>query len=365
MDQENFYDILWVEKGASSDDIKKAYRKLAMKYHPDRNSGDADAEAMFKKVNAAYDTLSDPQKKQQYDMFWSTGGASGFSGGGFAADDLSDIFNSFFGGGFSWSQAQRREQRGEDIEYEMHISLKTSIFWGKESIDFSLRETCESCDGEWGSGKQNCSTCHGRGQVSYTSQSPFGVIQQSRVCPDCNWTGEAFSHVCDQCGGKKRVLKKKTLEIEIPAGIDDGMMIKLSGEWHHGIGTNVWWDLYVRFVMTWEDKGLTRDGVHLHYSIEIDIVEAVLGTQKEINFPILGKRNIKIPAGVQNESIITLAGDGVKYIDRDQKGDLYIHIHIPIPKKLSKKERQLYEDIAKEKKINVLWKKGVLEKLFN
>lgn len=362
----DFYEVLGLEKWVENEAIKKAYRKLAMQYHPDRNPGDAEAEKKFKEINEAYGILSDPQKRQQYDMFGSTSGMGGNPfWWWFQAEDLGDIFSSFFGGGF-WGWARRRpsEQRGEDIEYDLHIDLKTSIYGGKEKIEFNKREACGHCDGVWGSEKKTCSTCNGRGQVTHTSQSPFGVIQQTRTCSDCNGTGETFEHICSECQGEKRTLIKKSLEVEVPAGIDDGMVIKLTGEGNDGIATKASGDLYVRFYVQESEKWLTRDGVDLHYTLEIDLIEAILGTKKEIQIPILGRRTISIDAGTQAESILKISGDGVKYIDRDAKGDLLLHIHIPIPKKLGKKERELYEEIAKEKKLNVCNKKWVLEKLF-
>lgn len=362
----DLYKILDLDRGASTDEIKKAYRKLAMKYHPDRNAGDAEAEAKFKEVNEAYSVLSDSSKRQQYDTFWSTGGGGNpFGWWGFGGDDISDIFNSFFGWGFSWSASRAStERRGEDLEYEMRVDLKTSVYGGKEAIEFQRRVYCERCDGVWGSGKQSCDTCGGRGQVTQTSQSPFGVIQQTRMCPDCDGSWEVFESVCSECQWEKRTLKKEKLDIDIPAWIDDGMVIKLTWEGNTGVGTKASGDLYIRFIVENEEKWLTRDGVNLHYDLEIDIIEAILWTKKEIQIPIIGKRSVSIEAGTQGESILKLAADGVKYIDRDTKGDLLIHIHIPIPKKLGKKERELYEELAAEKKINVNSKKWVFEKLF-
>ncbi len=363
----DLYGVLDIDKSASKEEIKKAYRKLAMKYHPDRNAGDKDAEAKFKEVNEAYSVLSDAGKRQQYDTYGSTGWAGNpFGGSGwFQGDDISDIFNSFFGGGFSWtSRWQRRETRGEDLEYDLKIDLKTSIYGGTESIEFNRRNACSGCDGIWGSGKQTCGTCWGQGQVTQTSQSPFGVIQQTRTCPDCEGSGESFKELCSECHGEKRVLKKETLDIDIPAGIDDGMVIKMTWEGNAGVWTSVPGDLYIRFYVQSEENWLTRDWADLHYDLELDLIEAVLWTKKEVNIPIIGKRSIAVEAGTQAESILKISGDGVKYIDRDAKGDLIIHLHIPIPKKLGKKERELYEELASEKKLNVNSKKWVFEKIF-
>lgn len=362
----DLYKILDLDKWASTEEIKKAYRKLAMKYHPDRNAGDSEAEAKFKEINEAYSVLSDSGKRQQYDTFGSTwGGGNPFGGGWFQAEDISDIFSSFFWWGFSsGGQRQRRETRGEDLEYDLHIDLKTSIYWGKESIEFNRRNYCKTCDGAGWSGKQTCSTCAWRGQVTQTSQSPFWVIQQTRTCPDCEGSWESFEDVCNECRGEKRTLKKETLDIDVPAWIDEGMVIKLTGEGNAGVGTKTSGDLYVRFSIQSEEKWLTRDGVDLHYDLEVDLIEAILGTKKEVNIPIIWKRSISIDAGTQAQSILKINGDGVKHIDRDMKGDLLIHIHTPVPKKLSKKERELYEEIAKEKKLNVNSKKGVFEKIF-
>ncbi len=368
MAQKDYYDILWVERHADEITIKKSYRSLAMKYHPDRTGGDKESEIKFKEVNEAYSVLSDAWKKQQYDTYGSVGwNSSWFGGGWFAGEDISDIFNSFFGGWFggggSRTQA-RRETRGEDLEYDISIDLKTSIYGGKETIKFNKREICTRCDGVGGTWKKSCSTCQGWWQVTYTSQSPFGRIQQTRTCPDCSGSWELFEETCSECRGEKRNLKKHTIDLDIPAGIDDGMVIKLSWEGNDGIGTKASWDLYVRFHVQTEEKWLSRDWNDLHYDIEIDFIEAVLWTKKELHIPIIGKRTITIDAGTQNEYVIKISSDGVKDVQRDAKWDLLIHVSIPVPKKISHKERELYAEIAKEKKLNVLNKKWVLEKLF-
>lgn len=363
MAAKDYYAILWLEKWASAEEIKKAYRKLAMQYHPDRNPWNTEAEAKFKDLAEAYWVLSDSQKKHQYDTYGSTWGMWGFWGAtGFAADDLSDIFSSFFGGGF-WGNTRgrrRTEFRGEDIETELHVDLKTSIYGGRQTIKYNKRIKCEWCSGIWGTWKKTCGTCAGRWQLTYTTNTMFGVVQQTRTCPDCEGSGEIFEQLCRDCNGEKRVIKKIELEIDIPAGIDNDMVIKLGAEGNDGIGTEAKGDLYIRFIVPEEEKWLTRDGENLHYHLEVDILEAILGARKEVALPILGKRTITVDAGTQFGTIIKLKGDGVKHVQSDRKWDLLIHIEMTVPKKLSKWEREHYEALAKEKKIPT-WKKSILD----
>ena len=366
----DLYSILEIEKGASKEEIKKAYRKLAMKYHPDRNDGDKAAEEKFKEVNEAYSTLSDDSKRQQYDMFgksWWAAGWNPFWGGfgwGGQDVDLWDIFESFFGGGqrSGWRQKQTTF-KWEDIEQLLNIDLKTSIYWAKEKIKFNKKETCVTCNWEWGSWKTTCSKCNGRWQITYTTQSMFGTIQQTWVCDACSGSWESFKETCSNCNWEKRKLVKKEIEIDIPAWIDNGMIIKLTWEWNDWVWTKASWDLYIKFNVKLESKGLKRDWVNLYYELEIDAIEAILWTKKEINIDVIWKRNIEIKAWTQNWTIIKIAWDWVKHIDSDNKWDLFINVSIKIPKKLGKKERELYEEIAKEKKINVN-KSWVFEKIF-
>lgn len=363
MSSKDYYAILWLDKWVSAEEIKKAYRKLAMQYHPDRNPWNTEAEAKFKELAEAYSVLSDAQKKQQYDTYGSTWGMWGFWGAtGFGADDLSDIFSSFFGGGFSSNSGRQRrtEFRGEDIETELHVDLKTSIYGGRQTIKYNKRIKCEWCSGIWGTWKKTCGTCGGRWQVTYTSNTMFGVVQQTRTCPDCKGSGEIFEQVCRDCNGQKRVVKKIELEIDIPAGIDSDMVIKLAWEWNDGVGTEAKGDLYVRFITTQEEKWLSRDSDDLHYHLEIDILEGILGIKKEVSIPIIWKRTIAVDAGTQFGTVIKLKGDGVKHVQSDRKWDLLIHIEMVIPKKLSKLEREHYEALAKEKKLST-WKKSILD----
>ena len=367
----DLYAVLWVDKSASKDEIKKAYRKMAMKYHPDRNAGDKEAEAKFKEVNEAYQNLSDDRKRQQYDTYGSTGWAWGFWGGGFGWGfwwvdvDLWDIFSDFFGWGSSRARQKKSGvRRGEDIEENITIDLKTSIFGGKQKISFDKMSTCSECKWEWGSGKKSCGWCSWTGYKTYTQQSMFGVIQQTGACDECEWTWESFEKTCDICHGKKRTSTRIEKEIEIPAGIDDSMIIKMEWEWNDWIWTKQSWDLYLRFRVKLEEKGLVRDWINLFYELEIEVVEAVLWTTKEISIPVIGKRKIEIPSWTTHWTVLKILWDWVKDVNYDTKWDLHINIFIRIPKKLSKKEKELYLEIAKEKKLNVNNNKWIFEKIF-
>lgn len=363
----DFYEILWVSKNASKDDIKKAYRKLAMQYHPDRNKWDKAAEKKFKEINEAYSTLSDDAKKQQYDMFGKTGWNPfgwGYSGG--VDVDLWDIFESFFGGGFDWNSRRkaRTEFVWEDIEMRINIDLKTSIFWWKETIKYNKKITCETCSWEGWKWKKTCSKCEWKWVVTKTSQSIFGMISQTVTCDECHWSWETFENVCENCHGEKRVLQKAEYDLEIPAWIDNWMTIKIEWEWNHWVWTKAHWSLFVQFIVNTEEKWLRRDWVNLHYKLEIEIVEAVLWTKKEISIPIIWKRKIEIPAWTSHWNILKISWDWVKHINSDKKWDLLIEITIKIPKKLAKKERELYEQIAKERwiEVNSAW---FFEKIFS
>ncbi len=363
-----YYSILEIEKTATIEEIKKSYRKLAMKYHPDRNKGDKEAEEKFKKINEAYSVLSDPEKKKQYDMFWTTWWAWWF-GWGFSGNDVDlwDIFEQFFGWGSGFGAQHRRKSQntwGEDLEKVLEVDLKTSIFWWKEKIILNKLVICPDCKGEWWKWKKTCSDCHGSWYVTYTKQSLFWVVQQTAVCEKCNWTWEIFEKICEKCHWTKRIREEKEINLDIPAWIDNWMVIKLEWEWNDWINGNKTGDLYIKFRINTEYKGLKRKWVDLYYQIEIDVVEAVLWTKKEVNVPIIWKRTVEISSWTQDKTVIKIQWDWVKYIDKDSKWDLYITINLKVPKKLTKKEKELYLEIAKEKKINVVNHKWIFEKIF-
>lgn len=366
----DLYSILGLEKSATKIEIKKAYRKLAMQYHPDRNAWNKESEKKFKQINEAYSILSDDIKKQQYDTFWTVKWWHQSYGWDFWWEvDLWDIFESFFGWGnwnFSWNYWTKNSwvKRWEDLEQIVEIDLKTSIYWWEKTINFMKYETCNACKWEGWEWKKACSTCHWTGHITYTKQSIFWIIQQTWICEKCNWTGDEFEKVCNICNWSKRIKIKKELKLDIPAGIDDWMIIKLEWEWNDWIWTKASWDLYVKFKVSLEEKGLKRKWVNLYYDLEIDVLEAILGTKKEINIPIIWKRTIEIKSWTQPWTIIKISEDWVKYIDKDSKWDLFINLEIKIPKKLSKKEKELYLEVAKEKKVNVNNEKWIFEKIF-
>ncbi len=367
MNNKDYYSILWIWKDSSIEEIKIAYRKLAMKYHPDRNNWDKKAEIKFKEINEAYSILSDSSKRQQYDTFGSVWwNPFWWTGWWFNVDvDLWDIFSSFFWGEFWWRQARwKKVFKWEDLEYNLNIDLKTSIFWWKDVLKFFKLETCHKCKWEWWEGKKECSKCNWKWQITVTQNSIFWVIQQTKTCDKCNWSWEEFVSVCKECKWEKRIRIKKELDIEIPAWIDNGMIIKMSEEWNSWIWTKASGDLYVKFIVSLEEKWLERKGVDLFYSIDLSIIEVILWTKKDINIPILWKRTVNIKPWTQFWEKIKIVWDWVKYIDSEKKWDLILDLQINIPKKLSKKERELYEQIAKEKKLNVNNKKWVFEKLF-
>jgi molecular chaperone DnaJ len=369
MANKDYYKVLWIDKTAEKEEIKRAYRRKAMKYHPDRNSWNKDAETKFKEINEAYSILSDSSKRQQYDTFGSVWWGNPFwwwSSWWFNMDvDLWDIFESFFWWGSSWWNRKRwTVQKWEDLEYHIDIDLKTSIYGWKETIKYKKLESCKTCLWEWWSSKKTCWKCNWSGQVVFTQNSVFWVIQQTKTCNNCWGSGEEFEKICDDCNWRKRVETENKIDVDIPAWIDNGMIIKMTWEWNEWIWTKTLWDLYMKFKVSLEEKWLKRDWTDLHYNLEISIIEAILWTKKEISIPIIWKRNISIKSWTQLWSTIKVHWDWVKYIDNDKKWDLFIELDIKIPKKLSKKERELYEEIAKEKKINVNNKKWVFESFF-
>ncbi|MEA5096933.1 MAG: molecular chaperone DnaJ [Burkholderiaceae bacterium] len=347
----DFYDVLGIKKGASEDEIKKAYRKMAMKHHPDRNPDNKKAaEEKFKEINEAHDILSDPQKREAYDRYGHAGidpnmgmggGAGGFQGGGFA-DAFGDIFGDIFGGGRSRGGPQM--YRGADLRYNLEISLEQAANGFDTTIRVPSWDTCDTCHGSGakpGTSPVTCTTCGGQGQVRM--QQGFFSIQQT--CPKCQGKGQIIAEPCSACNGVGRIKRNKTLEVKIPAGIDDGMRIRSTGNGEPGQNGGPPGDLYVE-VHIKPHPIFQRDGDDLHCEIPISFAKAALGGDIEV--PTLGgKVSFTIPEGTQTSKVFRLRGKGIKGVRSGHIGDLFCHVELETPVKLTDRQKELLHELDK------------------
>ena len=349
----DYYDVLGVDKSADATAIKKAYRKLAMKYHPDKNPGDKEAEEKFKEINEAYEVLSDETKRRNYDQFGHEGvngqgfgGAGGFGGQGFGGfDDIfGDIFGDMFGGGFSGGSRQRRRgpERGADIKQRVNISFEEAAFGKKVQVKINRSEECDQCHGSGakpGTSKKTCPTCHGSGTVQSVQRTPFGNIASQRTCSTCNGEGEINESPCNKCHGKGSVRKTKTIEVDIPAGIDDGQMIKLSGQGEVGEKGGPRGDLYI-VVNVQKHEIFTREGYDVYIEMPIRFTQAALGDKLEV--PTLdGKVSYNLPEGTQTGTVFRLREKGIPKLRSNSRGDQYVKVIIDTPKKLNDEQKEL------------------------
>ena len=362
MTKRDYYEILGISKNASADEIKKAYRKAAVKFHPDKEGGD---EAKFKEVTEAYEVLKDSQKRQRYDQFGHAGvggsssGASGnpFEGfGGFGGQNvhfdfgdggLGDIFGQFFGGGATGRQAP---QRGRDVEVSLQLSFEEAIFGVEQKIELDLDDDCPHCHGttvEPGYDLKTCPTCKGAGQVGRVINTMFGQIQQNVTCETCHGRGKVPEKVCTVCHGKGTQRQKRTINLKVPAGIDDGATIRLQG---HGeaVGGGEKGDLYVH-VRVKAHKRFTREGDIILSEEHVSMVEAALGTEIDVD-TVDGRIRMKVPAGTQSGTDFKLSGHGVPHIRSDKRGSHIVSIIVDIPSKLTKRQKELLEQFDTTKK---------------
>lgn len=353
----DYYEVLGVQKGASEDEIKKAYRSLAKKYHPDMNPGNAEAEVKFKEVNEAYAVLSDSEKRSKYDRFGHdafdpTSGGGGFGGfGGFGGVDFDfgDIFSSFFGGGSTSSRWRANAPiEGEDVVARTTISFEEAAFGCKKEINFARVENCSDCGGkgaEKESDVEKCPECKGSGRVTVRQQTMLGYMQTQRSCQRCGGRGKIIKNPCKNCNGKGRVKINKRLEVNIPSGIDDRQNIVLRGQGSAGINGGPSGDLIIE-VRVKEDKIFKREGNNIYCEVPISFAEAALGA--EIDVPVLGggSEKFKIPEGTQSGTNFTLKNKGIPDINSKRKGDLIITVAVETPKNLNSKQKELLSAFA-------------------
>lgn len=358
MSKSDYYDVLGVGKDASKEEIKKAYRKLARKYHPDVNK-EADSADKFKEAKEAYEVLSDEQKRGQYDQFGHSGpqgqGFGGFGGGAQDFSGFGDIFDMFFGGG-----GRRRDpnapQQGADLQYAMTLTFEEAIFGKETDITIPKEETCDTCSGSGakpGSKVNTCSHCNGSGQLNTEQNTPFGRVVNKRVCHHCNGTGKEISEKCSTCGGAGKVQKNKKIHISIPAGIDEGQQIRVPGKGESGANGGPAGDLYV-VIQIRQHEFFEREGDHIYCELPVTFAQAALGDEMEVP-TVHGKVMLKIPAGTQAGKTFRLKGKGAPNVRGYGQGDQHIRVRVITPTKLSDKQKELlreFNDIEGNKSLD-------------
>ena len=357
----DYYEVLGVKRDASSEELKKAYRQLAKKYHPDLNKDDPGAAEKFKEVAEAYEVLSDSQKRAAYDRFGHdafdpTKGAGGF--GGFDFDNMGggfgDIFDLLFGTAGGARQRRTGPQPGADLEMKVEISFEDAVFGTEKDLDLTRIEKCDTCNGsgaEPGSKVKTCPTCRGTGQVRNVQSTPFGRFETVRTCSHCQGAGKVVEKPCKACRGTGKMRKKRTISVRIPAGIDTGSRLRIQGEGEEGLRGGPPGDLYITVVVK-PHKHFQREGFNLITQLDIDFVQAALGA--EIDIPLLGgaEYSLKVPEGTQPGDILLAKGKGIPYLNSHRTGDLKVVVNVTIPKKLTKRQRELLENFHEQQDVN-------------
>lgn len=369
----DYYEVLGVAKGADDGEIKKAYRGLAKKYHPDMNPGDKEAEAKFKEVNEAYDVLSDPDKRSKYDQYGHAAfdPASGMGGGGFGGFgdfggfDINDIFSSFFGGG--GSTRRNGPIRGDNITIRQTLTFEEAVFGCKKEITYQKVQKCGECQGsgaEKGTSPKTCTACGGSGQVRVQQRTPFGIMQSSKQCDTCRGTGKIIENKCSSCRGTGFVRVSKKLEVNIPAGIDDGQQIGLKYQGSDGLNGGSAGDLNI-IISVRPHSMFERDGDDLYCEIPITYAEATLGA--EIEIPTLeGQMKYEIPAGTQPGTVFTLKNKGVTRVNSKYRGNLFVTVTVEVPKNLNNEQKELLRKFADScKESNYSKRANFFKNLFN
>lgn len=341
----DFYEVLGVPRDATQEEVKAAYRKAALKYHPDRNPGDKEAEEMFKKTSEAYSVLGDPEKRSRYDRFGSVG-SGGVDWDSAVFDDFGDLLGNLFGFGdlFGRSQRRRGPQRGSDLRHDLKINLSDVLNGVEKEIEIPFEETCPVCGGTGAKGgkRVTCPTCKGRGSLFYQQ----GFFTVSRTCPHCGGEGAVASEKCPNCGGKGKIFTTKKIKVKIPQGVESGSRLKVSGQGEVGARGGLRGDLYI-FVMVKDHEFFQREGEHLYCEIEISFAEAVLGTEIEI-MPLDGKpEKLPIPQNSWHGERFKMSGKGLPRLHGRGKGDLFVQIKLKTPSKISKEEKKLWQELLR------------------
>ena len=356
-DKRDYYEVLGVAKSASEDEIKKAYRQLAKKYHPDLNPGDKDAEAKFKEVNEAYEVLSDKDKRARYDQFGHAGVDPNFGGGAGGGSpfqggfDFTDIFDSFFGGGFGGGARRANPnapRRGSDVQANIAISFEEAAKGCKKTVTYSQIDTCDQCHGTGaaaGTSPKTCEHCHGTGQVRISQRTPFGVVQSSQTCDRCGGTGKIVETPCKTCDGKGRVRRHKSIEVTVPAGIDDEQILNVGGKGNAGVNGGPNGDLHV-YVSVRPHPLFERRGNDVWCEMPITFTQAALGADVEV--PTLdGKVSYHVHEGTQPGDVFRLKGKGIQGLGSRMRGNQYVQVTVEVPRNLSKRQKEILAELDK------------------
>ncbi|MDR1567930.1 MAG: molecular chaperone DnaJ [Streptococcaceae bacterium] len=357
-DKRDYYEVLGVSKGATEQEIKKAYRKLSKQYHPDINK-EAGAEDKFKEISEAYEILSDPQKKAAYDQYGFSGtdpnygggaggfgGFSGFGGGAGGFGGFEDIFESFFGGGGGRSNPSAPRQ-GDDLQYRLNLKFEEAIFGTEKKIKYRRQAQCYTCNGSGakpGTQPQTCSKCHGQGRIQVARDTPLGRVMTQQVCDVCRGTGKEIKEFCPTCHGSGHEQKEHELKVTVPAGVETGQQIRLSGQGEAGENGGSYGDLYVVFQVD-ESREFKRDGSEIYYELPLEFVQAALGDDVEVP-TVHGQVKLKIPAGTQTGTNFRLRGKGAPKLRGSGNGDQHVRVKLKTPKHLNEEQRQALRAFA-------------------
>jgi molecular chaperone DnaJ len=349
MAERDLYGVLGVPREATQDDIRKAYRRLAREHHPDVNSSDPEAERRFKEINLAYQTLSDPAKRRQYDLF----GGEGLSPDMFGFGDLTDIFEAFFGPSpFGRSRTRRRTRtaRGHDLRVVLPLTFEEAVFGSTKEVRVDSMETCDRCAGsgaERGTAPSRCTTCGGSGEVSDVRRSVFGTVMTSRTCATCEGTGQEIASPCRRCGGAGRVSAEQTISVEVPAGVSDGMELRMEAGGEDGRAGGPAGDLYLTLEID-PHPVFERSGQDLVCALDLPLTAAILGAEVEID-TLDGPATVRVPPGTEPGSVIRLRGKGVPHLGRRGRGDVLVRVELEMPTRLGRDERRLLEELAERR----------------